>query len=74
MRHGKTDHDEIVRIDDSTKKYIQDNKYKFNSLLDGLDSDESRIALLADLVDDFLTKKKGAKKEEAKLDIEAVNE
>lgn len=74
MRHGKTDHDEIVWIDDSTKKYIQNNKGKFQSLLDGLDDDESRLALLADLVDEFLAKKKGAKKESAKSDIEAINE
>lgn len=74
MRHGKTDHDEIVRINDSTRKYIQGNKDKFQSLLDGLDDDDSRLALLADLVDEFLVKKKGAKKATAKSDIEAINE
>jgi len=74
MRHGKTDHDEIVRIDDSTRKYIQSNKNKFNSILYELDSDESRLALLADLVDEFMSRQKEEKKENQKLDVEVVNE
>ncbi len=74
MRHGKTDHDEIVRINGSTKKYIQGRKDEFQSLLNELDSDESRLALLADLVDEFLVKKEVTKKEASKLDIEAINE
>ncbi len=74
MRHGKTDHDEIVRINDSTKKYIQGNKNKFQELLDGLDNDESRLALLADLVDEFLSKKKVGTQEAPKSDLEAIND
>lgn len=74
MRHGKTDHDEIVRINDSTKKYIQSNKDKFQCILNMLDSNESRLALLADLVDEFLTAQKGAKKESSGAGTEAINE
>lgn len=74
MRHGKSEHEEIIKIDDSTKKYIQSNKEKFNSILDGLDSDESRLALLADFVDDYLSKQKEKKKESQQPDIEAINE
>lgn len=74
MRLGKTESEEFVRINDSTKKYIQSNKNKFQCLLDGLDNDESRLALLADLVDDLLAKKKGAKNSKAQSDAEAINE
>lgn len=74
MRHGKTDHDEIIRVNDSTKKYIQRSKDKFQCLLDGLDCDESRLALLADLVDEFLTKKKGVQTGASRSDIAVNNE
>lgn len=74
MRHGKTDHDEIVRINDSTKKYIQSNKEKFQILLSELDSNESRLALLADLVDEFMAQKKGATKEALESELGVINE
>ncbi|BCO09228.1 hypothetical protein GF1_16040 [Desulfolithobacter dissulfuricans] len=74
MRHGKTEHEEIVWIDDSTKKYIQNNKIKFQRLLESLDNETSRLALLADLVDEFLDKKIESKKKDFKSDIEAINE
>jgi len=58
MRYGKTDNDEIITIDLSEKKYIDDQKDKFYSLLSDLNSDKSRIAILADILDGYLTDKK----------------
>ena len=74
MRHGKTENDEIICIDKSTKKYIQANKAEFQKLLKGFDSDETRLALLADLLDDLLEKQKNTKKDLPDSNNGVVNE
>ncbi len=74
MRHGEEDYDEIVKIDQSTQKYIQKNKAQFEELLTGLDNDESRLALLAEVVDGFLTKKKKNRKVISTDVLEVINE
>ena len=57
MRYGKTDNDEIITIDPSEKGYIDKHKKQFYSLLSQLNSDKLRIAVLADILDEFLTEK-----------------
>ncbi len=74
MRHGKTENDEIICIDKSTQKYIQANKTEFEKLLKEFDCDETRLALLADLVDDLLEKQKNTKKDVTTSNSETVNE
>ncbi len=56
MRYGKSENDQIIKLDPSTKEYIEKQKQHFYSILSKLDTDELRIALLADIIDDYLTK------------------
>ena len=58
MRYGKTDNDEVITIEHSEKEYIDNQKEHFYSLLSQLNSDKSRIAILADILDEYLTEKK----------------
>jgi hypothetical protein len=57
MRYGKSENDEVITIDSSEKKYLAKQKKQLYSLLSQLDSDKSRIAILADILDGYLTDK-----------------
>lgn len=58
-RYGQDDHDEIVQISRTTRSYLEQQKSQFEELLMSID-ENSRLAMLADLVDDFLSKKKAS--------------
>lgn len=57
MRYRQSEHEKIIKIDKATKKYLDQQKSEFHSLLSNLNSDKVRLALLADLVDEYLSKK-----------------
>ncbi len=67
MRYGKTENDEVITIDPSEKEYIENQKEQFYSLLSLLNSDKSRIAILADILDEYLTEKKQESKKVKKI-------
>jgi hypothetical protein len=74
MRHGKSEHDSFIKIDKTTQNYIQKRKSKFMNLLNELDDFDSRLALLADLVDEFLTKKESRFQDSLDSKKEASND
>jgi len=64
MRYGKSDNDEVITIDESEKEYIEKQKGRFHSLLSQLNNDKYRIAILVDILDEYLSEKKKDNKEE----------
>ena len=62
MRHGKSENDEVVCVDTDLKKYFAETKENVLRALRNLDGEKAKIALLADLVDDFLVSIKQNKK------------
>ncbi len=58
MRHGKSENDEVVYVDADLKKYIAETKKSLLRALGDLDGEKAKLALLADLVDDFLVSMK----------------
>ncbi|WP_339137682.1 MAG: hypothetical protein WGN25_06195 [Candidatus Electrothrix sp. GW3-4] len=59
MRHGtNSDCDELVRIDETAKEYISKNKKQLKSLLQELGDESTRLAMLAELLDDTLVERK----------------
>lgn len=56
MRYGKSDNDEVITIDSSEKKYLENQKIQFNLLLSQLNNDKTRISILADMLDELLSK------------------
>lgn len=72
MRHGKTENDEVVYIDSSHKKYIAETKEKMVRLLANLDGKEAKLALLAELVDDFLVEAKQDSKSTQKISLKKI--
>jgi GTPase SAR1 family protein len=65
-RLGKYDseNDEIITIDPMDKNFIDKYKSEFYSLLDKFKDDESRIAILADIIDEYLSAKKSNNKKQ----------
>jgi hypothetical protein len=61
LRQGASEHDEIVCIDDKTRAAIRQLKEDIAGQLSGLPDKELRLALLAEVVDEFLInyRKKG---------------
>lgn len=57
MRFGKSDNEEVITIDPSEKIFLDKQKQQFYSLLTQLKSDKSRITILADILDEYLTEK-----------------
>ena len=53
MRHGKTENERAVCIDSTKKNSFVNTKEKINALIKDFDS-ESQLAILAELVDEFL--------------------
>jgi hypothetical protein len=72
MRHGKTENDEVVYIDSSHKKYIAETKEKMVGLLADLEGKEAKLALLAELVDDFLVEAKQDSKSTKKVSLKKI--
>ena len=72
MRHGSRDYDEIVTIDKEQRKYLSGTKDKIDELLNALRDDEARLALLAEIVDEFMANKN--KQTKSKKQIRSVNE
>ena len=58
MRFGKSDNEEVITIDPAEKEYIDKQKEQFYSFLSQMSSDKSRIAILADILDEYMTAKK----------------
>ncbi len=73
MRHGKDGHDEIVRIDNATKEYIDKNIKPFQELLVKFDSDDSRLALLTELVEEILLRKDTKKRTSVAAKVKKAN-
>lgn len=74
MRYGKSEYDKFVKMDAATQNYIQKCKPKFKNLLNELDDFDSRLALLADLVDEFLTIKESQNRDFINSGKEASND
>lgn len=55
MRYGKSDNDEVITIDPSERTFIDNHKPKFYSLLKKFKNPRSRIAILADILDEYLS-------------------
>lgn len=58
MRYGKSDNEEVITIDSSVREFIENHKPDFQALLSKLKDDKSRIAILADILDDYLCNQK----------------
>jgi hypothetical protein len=55
MRYGKSDNDEVITIDPSQKEFLEKCKPEFYSLLSKFKDTKSRIAILADILDEYLS-------------------
>ena len=55
MRYGKSDNDEVITIDPSEREFIDKRKPEFYSLLRKFKTPKSRIAMLADILDEYLS-------------------
>lgn len=55
MRYGKSNHEKTITIDAQKKEFFKKHKNKFTHLLEGLD-DQSKVEMLADMLDEYLTK------------------
>jgi hypothetical protein len=55
MRYGKSDNDEVVLIDSSQKDFLDKHKPEFYSLLSKFKDPKARIAILADILDEYLS-------------------
>ena len=62
MRAGGSSEEQVVDIDDATHKAIAGLKEEMNERMAGLTSRKLRLALLAELVDEFLTNEEHSEK------------
>jgi hypothetical protein len=58
QRFGKSDNEKIVKISSNVRNHILDKKEQLYALLSKLSKDEYKVALLADILDEYLTKMK----------------
>jgi hypothetical protein len=63
MRYGKSDNDEVITIDPSKKEFIDKRKPEFHTLLSKIRDPNTCIAILADILDEYLSTQKNNKEE-----------
>lgn len=69
MRHGRSELERMVEIDDNTKTYIDKHKDEFRKSLNKLDDSRSRLALLAEMVEEELSRIEESEKNESIIKI-----
>jgi hypothetical protein len=69
MRYGKSDNDEVITIDPLEREFIDKHKSELQSFMSKIDP-KSRIAMLADILDEYLSEQEQDNEE---LDDKAQN-
>jgi hypothetical protein len=74
IRQGGKDLHQIVALDDTMKKATFEKLHLFKNLLDDLNSEDLRLAVLAQLFEEYITSNKNLESESQIIDTRELNE